>query len=169
MDRSVDALTRYDEDVFAWSREQADVLRTLLARPGLPNGLDLPNVIEEIEDVGNNQLHAVESCIRLILVHLIKVVSSRSPEPKRHWLAEIVSFHADLMQRYTPSMRQAVDLDRLWRRALKQSSASLEAEGEEVVLDMRSACPVHLDQLTSEELDRAQLVAQVEAASASHA
>jgi hypothetical protein len=35
-------------------------LRSLTGRRDLPNQLDLANVVEEIEDVGKSELHAVE-------------------------------------------------------------------------------------------------------------
>jgi uncharacterized protein DUF29 len=43
----MDRPTPYDEDFYAWSREQADVLRGLAERRDLPNALDLEHVIEE--------------------------------------------------------------------------------------------------------------------------
>ena len=44
--------TLYDEDILVWSEQQAAALRSLASRLDLPNELDLANVIEEIEDVG---------------------------------------------------------------------------------------------------------------------
>ena len=45
----------YDNDVYAWAEQQAAVLRGLAARRDLPNELDLANVIEGIEDVGQGR------------------------------------------------------------------------------------------------------------------
>jgi hypothetical protein len=43
---------------------QAAVLRRMAANPAaLPNDLDLERVAEEIEEVGNEQLYAVESSL----------------------------------------------------------------------------------------------------------
>jgi Domain of unknown function DUF29 len=61
----------YDEDVLAWAEQQAAALRRLGSRRDLPNELDLSNVIEEIEDVGKSEFHAVESLIENILIHLM--------------------------------------------------------------------------------------------------
>ena len=60
----------YDTDILAWSQRQAAVLRDLAARRDLPNELDLDHVAEEIEDVGRSELNAVQSFIRLCLVHI---------------------------------------------------------------------------------------------------
>jgi hypothetical protein len=61
----------YDRDVLAWSEHQADLLRRL-ARGERVNDVDWEHVVEEIEDVGLSELHAVASCLEQILVHLLK-------------------------------------------------------------------------------------------------
>ena len=66
----------YDTDILAWSQRQAAVLRDLAARRDLPNELDLDHVAEEIEDVGRSELNAVQSFIRLCLVHIVKAACS---------------------------------------------------------------------------------------------
>ena len=158
---SSDAQARYDDDVFAWSLEQADVLRAMRGRAGLPNGLDLENVIEEIAGVGNSQLSGVESYVRLILVHAIKCVSSASSEPKRHWRAEIANFHADLLPRYSPSMRRALDLDLIWRRAVGQAQAQLEERDESVAPGLSGRCPVDFADLVGETIAVDVLLARI--------
>ena len=65
-DQPVDNL--YDTDIYAWSQQQAAVLRDLASRPDLPNELDLQHVAEEIEDVGISELNAVRSFLRLCFV-----------------------------------------------------------------------------------------------------
>jgi hypothetical protein len=49
----------YDTDFYAWTQAQVDALR---AKDWA--ALDLPHVIEEIADLGNEQRHAVESHLR---------------------------------------------------------------------------------------------------------
>jgi hypothetical protein len=53
----------YEEDVYAWSEQQAAVLRRLARRRDRPNELDLAHIAEEIEDVGASQLRAAKSLI----------------------------------------------------------------------------------------------------------
>ena len=62
----------YDQDVLAWSQHQAGLLRRL-ARGEQVNNVDWEHVVEEIENVGLSQLNAVQSYLRLMLVHLLKV------------------------------------------------------------------------------------------------
>ena len=62
----------YDHDVLAWSEHQADLLRRL-SRGERVNDLDWEHVVEEIEDVGLSELHALEDCLNHILVRLLKL------------------------------------------------------------------------------------------------
>ncbi|WP_216856187.1 DUF29 family protein, partial [Acidisphaera sp. S103] len=104
----------YDIDIFAWSEQQADVLRLLAERRDLPNALDLSHVVEEIEDVGLNQLHAVNSFIYLILSHAIKCWADPNARSLLHWHAEIGNWQTELARRLTASMRNKIDLNREW-------------------------------------------------------
>jgi hypothetical protein len=53
----------YDEDFYAWSREQAAALRRLSAERW--NGpLDLEHLAEEVEDLGDERRNAVRSQLR---------------------------------------------------------------------------------------------------------
>lgn len=57
----------YEQDFFAWTREQARLLR---ARD--PGGLDWDNLAEEIDSMGRRDRRELESRLRLILQHLLK-------------------------------------------------------------------------------------------------
>lgn len=158
----MDRADRYHDDSHAWSEQQVQVLRRLArSRHELPNALDLERVAEEIEDVGTGQRRAAESLLRQILVHLLKRATSGATPPARHGRAEIVGFHNDLLSTLTPSMRHRIDMDTIWRRAVRQARATLDAEG---ALDEHAAAilawamsepvgPVTLDALAAEELD----------------
>ena len=120
----------YDEDFFGWSQQQAAALRDLARRRDLPNELDLAHVAEEISDVGNAELNSVRSFLRNLLAHVMKAASSTRPELVPSWRREIVNFHLELMGRYSPSMRQKLDLEDLWELATRQAAADLEVHGE---------------------------------------
>ena len=149
----------YDEDILAWSEHQAEVLRQLAARGDLPNDLDLENIAEEIESVGLSQLNTVKSLLRLILVHLIKAWANPNPEAVPYWASEVVNWRLDLSQAMTRSMRQRIDLDRIWRDALKQAQVQLLAHGRNdqcttlTVALTGTPCPLELDQLSGEQFD----------------
>ncbi|WP_279480586.1 DUF29 domain-containing protein [Aureimonas sp. SK2] len=59
--------TDYEDDFHAWAFEQAELLR--LKRFG---ELDLANLVEEVESMGSEQRHALESSYRLLIFHLLK-------------------------------------------------------------------------------------------------
>jgi Domain of unknown function DUF29 len=57
----------YEEDFFAWTQEQAELLRAREQR-----GLDWDNLAEEIDSMGRRERRELESRLRLILHHLLK-------------------------------------------------------------------------------------------------
>lgn len=57
----------YEDDVYAWAFEQAQLLRL-----GRFDELDIANVIEEVESLGSEQRHALESSYRILILHLLK-------------------------------------------------------------------------------------------------
>ncbi|MCQ8780799.1 DUF29 domain-containing protein [Mangrovibrevibacter kandeliae] len=91
----------YEEDVHAWAFEQARLLRL-----GRFSELDLVNVIEEIESLGNEQRHALESFYILLLAHLLKW--AHQPERRsRSWDATIDSARVQIERREkrSPTLR----------------------------------------------------------------
>jgi hypothetical protein len=87
---SADAL--YDEDFYAWTVQQADLLRRL---PLTSNSVDAGHVAEEIEDLGRGELRTAQS-----LVELDKTLT-RSIEAK-----------LDLPARYKAALRLVRRLER---------------------------------------------------------
>jgi hypothetical protein len=151
----------YDEDILLWSEEQAELVRKLgRTRSDLPNAFDVENVAEEIESVGRSELATVETQIQNILVHLIKLFAEPQSEAVRHWRSEIVGFHADLMRRYAPSMRQRIALDDLWRGAREQAILLLPESVSESLL-LSEICPFALDDFLVEHVDATRLVASL--------
>lgn len=109
----------YERDVLAWSQHQADLLRRL-GRGERVNDVDWTHVAEEIEDVGLSELHSVESLLNLILVHLLKLHAWPDHQARPHWRGEIVAFRNNAVRRFTPSMRQRIDVGALYAEAAEQ-------------------------------------------------
>src|SRR5208283_4269883 len=84
----------YDRDVLAWSEHQADLLRRL-ARGERVNAVDWEHVVEEIEDVGLSELHAVHSFLNQMLIHLLKLRGWPDNPSANHWRVELVTFQKD--------------------------------------------------------------------------
>lgn len=162
----------YQTDILAWSEQQTDALRKLAARRDLPNALDLAHVVEEIEDVGQSELNAVRSFLRLILGHAIKCAADPEALSVRHWLAEIGNWQNELADRVTPSMRNRIDLDALWLRATRQAELDL-AEQDRLSASVRArlaehskVCPVSLDDILTDPADPTALMALLTRAAA---
>jgi hypothetical protein len=137
----------YDHDILSWSERQADLLRRL-ARGERINGVDWEHVVEEIEDVGLSELHAVESYLDLMLVHLLKVHGWPNSESVRHWRTEIGSSQKNAARRFSPSMLQRIDVAKLYSDALEQ----LEGVDYDDLAPRPwpVACPFTLDRLLTE-------------------
>jgi len=155
----MDADSLHDRDIYAWTEQQAGVLRDLArSRNDLPTDLDLPHIAEEIEDLGISELNAVRSFIRLILVHLAKAMSAPDAAPMAHWQEEVANWQSELLQRITPAMKTRIDMSKLWQAALRQAGRSLKAHGRElapVLTGSKSVanCPIALDDLCSEDFE----------------
>jgi uncharacterized protein DUF29 len=139
----------YETDILAWSEEQAARLRRLAASERLNDASpDWPNIIEEIESVGREQLHAVESLLTQALVHMLKAEAWPQSLAAPGWRAEAIRFRGDAADRFAPSMRQRIDLARLYRRALRSMPQTIDGQPP---LPVPAECPVTLDALLSEE------------------
>src|SRR4030095_2550076 len=66
----------YDQDLYAWSQEQAALLRE-----GAWHELDLEHLMEEIEDVGHSQRDALASHLLVLLTHLLKLAIAAREYP----------------------------------------------------------------------------------------
>jgi hypothetical protein len=137
----------YERDILSWSEHQADLLRRL-ARGERVNDVDWEHVVEEIEDVGLSELRAVESCLDLMLVHLLKVHGWPNGTSASHWRAEIGSFQKSAARRFAPSMRQRIDVAKLYADALEQLDG-VDYDGV-VPRPWPVTCPFTLDDLLTE-------------------
>lgn len=57
----------YDRDFYQWTQHTAELLRQ-----GRLNDVDVPNLAEEVESMGNTQKHALVSHLAILLMHLLK-------------------------------------------------------------------------------------------------
>ena len=60
-------LDLYDKDFFAWSGQQAALLRA-----GQFNAADIEHIAEEIESMGNTEKRELVSRLKVLLLHLLK-------------------------------------------------------------------------------------------------
>ena len=112
-------MSEYDTDILVWSEHQAALLRRLADGERVNDQIDWENVIEEVESVGSEQLHAVVSLLRQALIHMLKAEAWPLSRDAPNWRADAIRFRADAADRYAPSMRQRIDIDRIYRQALR--------------------------------------------------
>jgi hypothetical protein len=128
----------YENDIMLWSEQQADALRRRAA-----NEIDWENVAEEVESVGREQLHTVESLLVQALRHMLKAEAWPLHRDAPSWRADAIDFRAQVRARFAPSMRQRIDADRLYRRAVRALPE---------MIDGQAPLPLPLEHPTLDEL-----------------
>ena len=128
------AETLYDQDFYAWTKDQAAKLRRLaVARVNLPEAVDLDIVAEEIEDLGKRDLRALVSEIAGILEHLLKLEHSPAAAPRAGWRRSVRDhrFEAAQILRHSPGLRQYLDaeLGHAYRKARADAADGLGEDG----------------------------------------
>ncbi len=146
----------YERDALAWAERQADLLRRLAAGERVNEEVDWPNVIEEVQDVGRSELRSCRSLLRHAMAHLLKLHAWPGSRSASHWREEVESFIGDAEDCFAPSMRQHIDLDALYGRALKQSRSATDDSGEP--RPVPAACLFVLDDFLSLDADVRTLV-----------
>jgi hypothetical protein len=133
--------TGYERDFYAWLTEQAAHLRAKQWE-----ALDLENVVEVIESLGNEQRHAVESHLRALLLHLLKW--TYQPERRRRsWRSSINNARAEIeaRPRRSPSLQRELPEFLSWAYPKARHAAA-----DEMGLPPSTfpeTCPWSLDQL----------------------
>jgi hypothetical protein len=139
----------YDTDILLWSEQQAGLLRRrALGMLTNDTELDWTNIAEEIESVGSEQRHAVESLLIQALRHWLKTLAWPHSGEVPHWQAEERLFRSLARRRFVPSMRQRIDFDRLYRDALRSLPDTIDGQPP---LPVPVDCRVTLDGLLSED------------------
>ena len=140
----------YEDDFYAWTRDQAQALRRLAAtRPNL--ALDFPHLIEEVADLGTSQRDAVRSQLRRIIEHCLKLEYSPVPEPRAGcWYETIIDARIVLEDKLTRTLRRNLQrrLPILYDQARRVVEGSLRLHGESKAADaLPATCPYRLADL----------------------
>jgi hypothetical protein len=139
----------YRDDFYAWTRDQAGALRRLAeTRPNA--GVDWANLIEEVEDLGKADLRAVESQLRRVIEHCLKLRLSSAQDPRRGCLNSIDDAREQISDRLTEALRADAEpqLPRLHAQVLRRVRRDLEAYGEaDAAAELPPSCPFTFDQL----------------------
>jgi hypothetical protein len=135
----------YETDFYVWTEQQAALLRARRLEE-----LDLENLIEEIEALGRAEKSKVLNNARVIIEHLLKLQSSRAPEPRNKWRATVRERRRRLESDRTPRLWQilAGDLELQYAKARDDAAASLRDHGEDAAANtLPQDCPYTLDDI----------------------
>jgi hypothetical protein len=108
----------YVTDVLGWSERQADLLRRVATGERV-NDVDWPNIIEEVESLGREEFHVVESLLTQTMLHMLRAESWPLSVYVPGWQAEARLFRAQARRRFAPSTRQRLDVPGLYADALR--------------------------------------------------
>lgn len=150
----------YEHDALAWADHQAALLRRLAAGEGVNEAVDWPHVIEEVQDVGLSELRACQSLLEQVLTHLLKLRAMPDSLPARHWRDEVQAFRHDLQRRFSPSMRQRIGLEDLYRKAVGRARAAIE-DDRTALQPLPEECLLTLNDVLDDRLPVAALVTKL--------
>lgn len=121
----------HDQDFLKWTEEQ-----TALFKSGRLSELDYDNIFEELDDMGKEQKVALQSLLRNIIIHLLKLELSPAEDPRPAWVEEVTEFRDQAQTRIeeTPSLKHysAELFAKAWPQAKRAAEKSFEAYRENV-------------------------------------
>ena len=138
----------YDHDILTWSERQAALLRRMAAGERVNDQVDWENVAEEIESVGRSEVKAVRSALLLALLHDLKARAWPRSAYVEHWRAEAIRFRGDAADDFIESMRAKIDVEAIYRRALRAMPATIDGIPP---LPVPRTCPVTLDEMLADQ------------------
>jgi hypothetical protein len=106
----------YDDDFYAWTQQQAELLRRL---PVTSNQLDAELLAEEIEDLGRSEVRSAQSLCEHIIEHFLKLEYSGLTKPVGHWRYEVVEWRIQLERTLTRSIIAKLGLPQRYKTALR--------------------------------------------------
>lgn len=138
----------YQTDVYAWSIEQARLLRE-----GRLDEVDRENVAEEILDVGRTEYRVLESALRVLLVHILKW--DHQPERRSRSWENTVREQRQVVENQlqdNPSLKARLDeaVGRAYRGARLAASSETDME----VARFPETCPYSWEEIMEREFAR---------------
>lgn len=119
-ERPAAATADYEGDFHHWAFAQAELVRQRRF-----SELDIPNVVEELESMGNEIRFKLESSYRLLISHLLKYAYQPSRR-SRSWLLTITRERANIerIEVKNPSLRAKADqiVQEMYRYGRKEAA-----------------------------------------------
>ena len=142
--------TLYEQDFCAWVEKTAELLRCL--RRATPthhwDTLDLEHLIEEVVDLGKSQQRALQSALRLVLLHLLKW--KYQAERRSHsWQVTITHerLNIDELLQESPSLRRFLNdaewINTTYQRARREAMVETGLSEDNFAI----VCPFAVDEI----------------------
>ena len=138
----------YEQDFYVWTEVQAEHLRARRFED-----VDLDNLIEEVEGLGDAQKSDVLSHASVVIEHLLKLQHSPARDPRAGWIDSVIEHRNRLEFDLTPRLRQILqdELPRVYAIARRTADRRLRTHGEQAAADaLPATCPYGLDQITGD-------------------
>ena len=135
----------YEHDLYAWTHAQAQALREKEWA-----ALDVANLAEEIESLGNEQAHAVESHLANLLLHLVKW-HYQPRRRSRSWRTSLRNARIQIRRRLQRSPSLQPELPTLVETAYADARKLATDETGLPLATFPERCPWSLDQLQDED------------------
>lgn len=120
-----DAGNTYEMDFYAWTQQQAALLRE-----GRFSDLDVNNLIEEIESLGRSEKRELESRLKVLLMHFLKwqFQAARRGQYGRSWLLTIRNQRTELRKLIRDNASLKAHLQATLMEAYQDARYEAEAE-----------------------------------------
>ena len=134
----------YEIDDYLWIQKTVKLLKEKRFAE-----LDLENLIEELDDLGREKKHKIESFLEQIIRHLLLLEYWNNEYEKnhRHWRSEIVNFRTQINKRMTTNYKNYLqeNLPEIYQQARKyvKEKSGLDSFPHD--------CPYLLEQLLNED------------------
>ncbi|CCI38221.1 MULTISPECIES: DUF29 domain-containing protein [Microcystis] len=136
-----DLKTLYEIDDSLWLEETIELLKAKNFE-----ALDLENLIEELEDLGNEKKFRVASFLQQIIRHclLLQFWTSEREYNQAHWRSEIINFKDELNTYLTTNLRNYLEhnLATIYEKALRYLRQKTDNK-----VNFPDTCPYSLEEL----------------------
>jgi len=123
------------QDFYAWTQQQADLLRSRQF-----NKIDLEHLIEEVESMGNSELRELESRLTVLLMHLLKWQYQANFQT-RSWILTIKEQRRRIVKRLQQSTSLKNKLDEIINDAYELARGDAADETGLPESDFPETCP----------------------------
>ena len=105
----LDLKNLHEIDDFLWLEETIKILKAKQF-----TALDLDNLIEELEDLGSERRHQVESMLEQVIRHLLLLQywTAERNYNEGHWRSEIAVFRNQLKRKLTTNLKNHLEIGR---------------------------------------------------------